>query len=85
MLHRVVAMRNPRLRYTVAPAAQRAAVCIEHLLPNAVLEAGMRKDYPATLGGQLWPREPTLPTRRLDSIIRWSARDRDDIILIKKG
>jgi hypothetical protein len=45
LLWRVVNNQNPRLRYTVGPTAQRAAVWMKRLLPNAVLEYGMRKYY----------------------------------------
>ena len=45
LLHRIVNTRNPRLRYTTGPAVQRAAVWMKRLLPNAVLEYGMRQYY----------------------------------------
>ena len=41
--------RNPRLRYTIGPGAQRAAVWLKRLLPNSVLEHGVRTYY--RLGG----------------------------------
>jgi NAD(P)-dependent dehydrogenase (short-subunit alcohol dehydrogenase family) len=45
LLHRIVNNPNPRLRYTSGPLVQRAAVWLKRLLPNAVLEYGMRKYY----------------------------------------
>ncbi len=42
---RVVESRRPRLRYTVGPAPQRAAVWLKRLLPYAVMEAIMRQTY----------------------------------------
>ena len=45
LLWRVVNSTNPRLRYTVGPATQRAAVWMKRFLPNAVVEAGMRSYY----------------------------------------
>jgi NAD(P)-dependent dehydrogenase (short-subunit alcohol dehydrogenase family) len=45
LLGRILNTPNPRLRYTVGPPAQRAAVWMKRLLPNAVLEYGMRKYY----------------------------------------
>jgi NAD(P)-dependent dehydrogenase (short-subunit alcohol dehydrogenase family) len=49
LLYRIVNQRNPRLRYTIGPGAQRAAVWLRRLLPNSVLEHGMRTYY--GLGG----------------------------------
>ena len=49
LLYRIVNQRNPRLRYTIGPGAQRAAVWLKRLLPNSVLEHGMRTYY--GLGG----------------------------------
>ena len=49
LLYRIVNKRNPRLRYTIGPGAQRAAVWLKRLLPNSVLEHGMRTYY--GLGG----------------------------------
>ena len=43
--YEIVNTPNPGLRYTTGPAAQRAAVWIKRLLPNAVLEYGMRRYY----------------------------------------
>ncbi len=45
LLWRIVNTPNPRLRYTVGPAIQRAAVFMKRLLPYAVLEYGMRRYY----------------------------------------
>jgi NAD(P)-dependent dehydrogenase (short-subunit alcohol dehydrogenase family) len=45
LLYRVLNTRNPRLRYTVGPGAQRAAVWLKRLLPNRVTEIGIRKYY----------------------------------------
>ncbi len=45
LVTRVVHARNPRLRYTVGPPVQRLAVWMKRLLPNAVVEYGMRKYY----------------------------------------
>jgi NAD(P)-dependent dehydrogenase (short-subunit alcohol dehydrogenase family) len=45
LLWRVVNTPNPRLRYTVGPPIQRAAVWMKRLLPYAVMEAGMRWYY----------------------------------------
>lgn len=45
LLHRIVNTPEPRLRYTVGPVAQRAAVWLKRLLPYAVLEFGMRRYY----------------------------------------
>ncbi len=45
LLWRVVNTPKPRLRYTVGPVAQSAAVWIKRLMPYAVLEYGMRRHY----------------------------------------
>jgi short-subunit dehydrogenase len=45
LLCRIVNTRNPRLRYTVGPATQRAAVWMKRLLPYAFMEYGMRRYY----------------------------------------
>jgi NAD(P)-dependent dehydrogenase (short-subunit alcohol dehydrogenase family) len=45
LLHRIVETPNPRLRYTIGPIAQRAAVFMKRLLPYAVTEYGMRAYY----------------------------------------
>src|SRR5271156_4782727 len=42
LLYRIVNQRNPRLRYTIGPASQRAAVWLKRLLPSIVLEYSMR-------------------------------------------
>src|ERR1700722_15542623 len=49
LLYRIVNRRNPRLRYTIGPVAQRAAVWLKRLMPNSLLEYGMRTYY--GLGG----------------------------------
>lgn len=38
VVYRVLNSRNPRLRYTVGPAPQRAAVWLKRFLPNAIVE-----------------------------------------------
>ena len=38
LVHRVIQTRNPRLRYTTGTLAQRAAVWLKRLAPNALLE-----------------------------------------------
>jgi NAD(P)-dependent dehydrogenase (short-subunit alcohol dehydrogenase family) len=45
LLHRIVNNPDPRLRYTIGPAAQRAAVWLKRLLPYSILEHGMRNYY----------------------------------------
>jgi hypothetical protein len=45
LLYRIVNQRNPRLRYTIGPAAQRAAVWLKRLAPNSILEHSMRAYY----------------------------------------
>lgn len=45
LLGRIVDTPNPRLRYTVGPSPQRAAVWIKRLLPYRILEYGMRRYY----------------------------------------
>jgi NAD(P)-dependent dehydrogenase (short-subunit alcohol dehydrogenase family) len=42
LLHRIVNIRNPRLRYTIGPVHQRATVWLKRLLPNSVTEYSMR-------------------------------------------
>jgi NAD(P)-dependent dehydrogenase (short-subunit alcohol dehydrogenase family) len=49
LLYRIVNKRNPRLRYTIGPVAQRAAVWLKRLTPNSLLEYSMRSYY--GLGG----------------------------------
>jgi NAD(P)-dependent dehydrogenase (short-subunit alcohol dehydrogenase family) len=45
LLYWIVNTADPRLRYTVGPAPQRAAVWLKRLLPNAVMERIMRSQY----------------------------------------
>jgi NAD(P)-dependent dehydrogenase (short-subunit alcohol dehydrogenase family) len=45
LVERIVNTPRPRLRYTAGPAVQRAAVWLKRLLPNALLEFGMRRYY----------------------------------------
>ena len=45
LLCKVINQPNPRLRYTVGPAAQRAAVWLKRFLPNAVVEKIVRGYY----------------------------------------
>lgn len=49
LLYGIVNKQNPRLRYTIGPGAQRAAVWVKRLLPYSVLEFGMRTYF--GLGG----------------------------------
>lgn len=49
LLDRIVNQSNPRLRYTIGPAPQRAAVWLKRLLPYSILEYAMRTYY--GLGG----------------------------------
>jgi NAD(P)-dependent dehydrogenase (short-subunit alcohol dehydrogenase family) len=42
LLYRIVNTSNPRLRYTIGPAQQRAAVWLKRLLPYSVTEYSMR-------------------------------------------
>jgi len=49
LLYRIVNQRNPRLRYTIGPIPQRAAVWLKRLAPYSLLEYGMRTYY--NLGG----------------------------------
>ncbi len=49
LLHRIVSKRNPRLRYTIGPLPQRAAVWLKRLAPNSLSEFSMRTYY--GLGG----------------------------------
>ncbi len=41
LLHRVVGNPRPRLRYTVGPAPQRAAIWLKRLMPYALVEKVM--------------------------------------------
>jgi NAD(P)-dependent dehydrogenase (short-subunit alcohol dehydrogenase family) len=45
LLLRILDQRNPRLRYTIGPASQRAAVWLKRLLPYWVTERTMRGYY----------------------------------------
>ncbi len=45
LVARVIDAPNPRLRYTVGPASQRAAVWLKRLLPYSAIEAIMRHTY----------------------------------------
>lgn len=45
LVHRVICLKYPRLRYTVGPFSQCAAARIRHFLPDSVMELGMRKYY----------------------------------------
>jgi len=49
LLYRIVNKRNPRLRYTIGPMPQRAAVWLKRLAPYSIVEYGMRTYY--GLGG----------------------------------
>jgi NAD(P)-dependent dehydrogenase (short-subunit alcohol dehydrogenase family) len=49
LLYRIVNKRNPRLRYTIGPIPQRAAVWLKRLLPYSVTEFGIRSYF--GLGG----------------------------------
>jgi hypothetical protein len=42
LLYRIVNTRDPRLRYTIGPATQRAAVWLKRLLPYSLTEYSMR-------------------------------------------
>ena len=45
LVDRILNSRRPRLRYTVGPAPQRAAVWLKRVLPYAAIEAIMRQNY----------------------------------------
>jgi NAD(P)-dependent dehydrogenase (short-subunit alcohol dehydrogenase family) len=49
LLYRIVNTRDPRLRYTIGPATQRAAVWLKRLLPYSLTEYSMRTYF--GLGG----------------------------------
>jgi NAD(P)-dependent dehydrogenase (short-subunit alcohol dehydrogenase family) len=49
LLYRIVNTRNPRLRYTIGPATQRAAVWLKRFLPYSITEYSMRSYF--GLGG----------------------------------
>lgn len=50
LLHKVLDDPRPRLRYTVGPAAQRAAVFLKRALPYAVIEKIMQDSYGSGAG-----------------------------------
>ena len=45
LVYRVIQKPHPRLRYTVGPVMQRAAVWLKRLMPYAVVEKAMRHYY----------------------------------------
>jgi NAD(P)-dependent dehydrogenase (short-subunit alcohol dehydrogenase family) len=45
LVHRIVNLRNPGLRYTVGPPVQRAAVWLKRVFPYSLVERGMRFYY----------------------------------------
>ena len=45
LLYRIVNQRHPRLRYTIGPIPQRAAVWLKRLMPYSILEYTMRTYY----------------------------------------
>ena len=45
LLHQIVNQSNPRLRYTVGPASQRASAWLKRLLPNGLMEYGVRRHF----------------------------------------
>lgn len=45
LLYRIVNTRDPRLRYTIGPATQRAAVWLKRFLPYSVTEYSMRSYF----------------------------------------
>jgi NAD(P)-dependent dehydrogenase (short-subunit alcohol dehydrogenase family) len=45
LLYRIVNQGHPRLRYTIGPAPQRAAVWLKRLMPYSILEYTMRTYY----------------------------------------
>jgi NAD(P)-dependent dehydrogenase (short-subunit alcohol dehydrogenase family) len=45
LLYRIVNQRNPRLRHTIGPIPQRAAVWLKRLSPNSLVEYAMRTYY----------------------------------------
>ena len=45
LVYRIVNQRNPRLRYTIGAAPQRAAIWLKRLMPYSVLEFTMRTYY----------------------------------------
>ena len=45
LVHKVLNMKNPRLRYTTGTSSQRAAVWMKRLLPHWVTERVIRAHY----------------------------------------
>ncbi len=45
LVHRIVTTPNPRLRYTVGPLSERAAVWLKRFAPYVAVEYGMRWYY----------------------------------------
>jgi NAD(P)-dependent dehydrogenase (short-subunit alcohol dehydrogenase family) len=45
LLYKLVNRRNPRLRHPIGPAPQRAAVWLKRLLPNSLVEYGLRRYF----------------------------------------
>lgn len=45
LVHRIVNLPNPRLRYTVGPPVQRAAVWLKRAFPYSLIERGIRVYY----------------------------------------
>jgi NAD(P)-dependent dehydrogenase (short-subunit alcohol dehydrogenase family) len=45
LVYQLIRTRNPRLRYTVGPVPQRAAVWLKRMLPYAVIEKAMKLYY----------------------------------------
>jgi NAD(P)-dependent dehydrogenase (short-subunit alcohol dehydrogenase family) len=45
LLSRIITKRNPRLRYTVGPASQRAAVWLKRLAPYSLVEYSIRDHF----------------------------------------
>jgi NAD(P)-dependent dehydrogenase (short-subunit alcohol dehydrogenase family) len=45
LVYRIVNHDNPRLRYTVGPGAQRVSVWLKRLLPNSLMEYGVRRYF----------------------------------------
>jgi NAD(P)-dependent dehydrogenase (short-subunit alcohol dehydrogenase family) len=45
LLYRIVNTRNPRLRYTIGPATQRAAVWLKRFLPYSITEYSIRRYF----------------------------------------
>jgi NAD(P)-dependent dehydrogenase (short-subunit alcohol dehydrogenase family) len=47
LLHRIIQLKKPRLRYTVGPIAERAVPLLKRALPHAVIETLMDRYYSA--------------------------------------